>query len=291
MNEGIKEQAKNSLQKQPVNMVGMKTNQVKDLIMLYKDQISAALPKHLTAERMIQISTSIISRSPELAECTIPSLMGAVIQASMLGFEPISALGQCHLIPFKNSKNGGQKEVQFLIGYKGLLQLARRSGEIQTAYAKAVYSKDQFTYEFGLEPKLVHVPTTSTDKGDLTAVYAVIKYKSGGYDFEVMNKADIEKLRKRAQSQQSWDDKAKCFKPHAEPKFIWATDYESMAKKTVLKQALKYAPLSTEYASQVVTDGAVLKADDFNQGSLDLSKIENADAVIQDDIFHEAEAK
>jgi recombination protein RecT len=204
-------------------------------------EIEKALPKHMDADRMARIALTTIRTNPKLLECSVPSLLGAVMQAAQLGLEP-GLIGHCYLVPFKNGKTG-QTDVQFIIGYKGMIDLARRSGNIESIYAHAVYSNDTFEYEYGLHPKLVHKPAM-TERGEFIGAYAVAHFKDGGYQFEFMPKEEIEKRRKRSKA------------ANAGP---WVTDYEEMAKKTVIRHMWKYLPISIEIQQQAAQDGVVRK--------------------------------
>jgi recombination protein RecT len=204
-------------------------------------EIEKALPKHMDADRMARIALTTIRTNPKLLECSVPSLLGAVMQAAQLGLEP-GLVGHCYFVPFKNGKTG-QSEVQFIIGYKGMIDLARRSGNIESIYAHAVYENDTFEYEYGLHPKLVHKPAM-TDRGAFIGAYAVAHFKDGGYQFEFMPKEEIEKRRKRSKA------------ANAGP---WVTDYEEMAKKTVIRHMWKYLPISIEIQQQAAQDGVVRK--------------------------------
>ncbi|WP_378210041.1 recombination protein RecT [Anoxybacteroides rupiense] len=205
-------------------------------------EIEKALPKHMDADRMARIALTTIRTNPKLLECSVPSLLGAVMQAAQLGLEP-GLIGHCYLVPFKNGKTG-QSDVQFIIGYKGMIDLARRSGQIENIYAHAVYSNDEFDYELGLEPKLKHKPCMNGDRGEFIGVYAVAHFKGGGYQFEFMPKEEIEKRRKRSKA------------ANAGP---WVTDYEEMAKKTVIRHMWKYLPISIEIQQQAAQDEVVRK--------------------------------
>lgn len=198
-----------------------------------------ALPKHMSVDRLTRLTMTTIRTTPALREADIPSLLGAVMQAAQLGLEP-GLLGQCYLLPFKNNKKG-ITEVQFIIGYKGMIDLARRSGHIQSIYAHAVYENDEFEYELGLDPKLVHKPTLEADRGKFIGAYAVAHFKDGGYQFEFMPKSEIEKRKSRSKSADS------NYSP-------WKTDYEEMAKKTVVRHMWKYLPISVEIQQQVAYD-------------------------------------
>ena len=216
---------------------------VQDLIKQMSGEIKKALPNTITPERFTRIVLSALSTTPQLAECTPQSFLGAMMTAAQLGMEVNTPLGQCYLIPRMNRKKG-VKEVQFQLGYKGLIDLSYRGGEVQTIQAHTVYENDEFSYEYGLEPKLVHRPASS-DRGAPVAYYAVFRTKSGGYSFEVMSMADVIKHR------DTYSDAARQgFSP-------WQTNFDEMAKKTVLKAALKYAPMSTETARTISADETI----------------------------------
>ena len=163
------------------------------------------------------------------------------MSAAQLGLEPNTPLGQAYLIPYKNK---GVDEVQFQIGYKGLIDLAYRSGEVELVQAHVVYENDTFECEFGLEPKLVHKPADS-DRGDPIKVYALFRTKSGGYGFDVMSMDDV---RRHAEKY------SQAYKSGFSP---WKTNFEEMAKKTVLKRVLKYAPLKSDFVKAVTQDETI----------------------------------
>jgi len=216
-----------------------KPKTIEDYLKQMAPAMAEALPKHMSVDRLTRLTMTTIRTNPELRKADVPSLLGAVMQAAQLGLEP-GLLGQCYLLPFKNNKKG-ITEVQFIIGYKGMIDLARRSGHIQSIYAHAVYENDDFEYELGLEPKLVHKPTMEADRGKFIGAYAVAHFKDGGYQFEFMPKSEIEKRKSRSKAASSK------FSP-------WNTDYEEMAKKTVVRHMWKYLPISVEIQQQVAYD-------------------------------------
>lgn len=242
------EQIKNQLANRKESAVSASPEQTVEAYMKKMGpKMAEALPKHMDMDRMSRIALTTIRTNPTLLECTVPSLMGAVMQAVQLGLEP-GLLGHCYLIPF--NKNAGTKqnpqwvkEVQFIIGYKGMIDLARRSGHIQSIYAHAVYEKDDFEYELGLHPTLKHKPSFG-ERGPFIGAYAVAHFKDGGYQMEFMPKSEIEKRRQRA--------KSKSFSP-------WDSDYEEMAKKTVVRAMFKYLPISIEVQTQAQQDEVVRK--------------------------------
>ena len=160
-----------------------------------KGEIARCLPKHLTPERMARIAMTELRKTPKLQECDPLSFIAAIMQASQLGLEP-GILGSCYLIPFNNNQTG-KVECTFMPGYRGFLDLARRSGQIVSLVARAVYSNDEFSYEFGLKENLIHKPAMN-DRGELVAVYAVALLKDGGHQFDVMSKKDVDIIKNQS---------------------------------------------------------------------------------------------
>lgn len=214
---------------------------LKNLIVKMEGQIAKALPKIMTPERFTRMVFTAISKNPKLENCTPNSFLGAMMQAAQLGLEPNTPLGQAYLIPFKNK---GVMEVQFQIGYKGLIDLVYRSKEVTDIQAQCVYENDEFEYELGLNPVLKHKPALK-NRGEVILYYAVFHTKSGGYGFEVMSKEDIiNHAKKTSQS----------YSKESSP---WNKYFDEMAKKTVLKRALKYAPIASDFVLAINSDETI----------------------------------
>ncbi|MBQ8399073.1 MAG: recombinase RecT [Clostridia bacterium] len=234
MNNGIIQSA----QQQSVQKTdGKRTMQ--SFIKSMEGQIAKALPSVLTPERFTRMVLTALSVNPKLGSCTPQSFLGAMMTAAQLGVEPNTALGQAYLIPFRNK---GVMECQFQLGYKGLIDLAYRSGEVSLIQAHVVYENDEFTYELGLDPKLKHVPA-KTNRGKAICYYAMFKTKDGGYGFEVMSAEDVTAHAKKYSKSYSSGP--------------WQTNFDEMAKKTVLKRVLKYAPLKSDFAREIAQDETV----------------------------------
>ena len=206
---------------------GKTADTVRDLILRSKKAFQLVLPKHIDADRLCRIALSTITTNPKLMQCTEASLLSSLMEAARLGLEP-GVVGQCWLIPYRVK---GTMTCQLQIGYQGMLALARRSGEISNVQARIVHDADEFSYEFGLVPKLKHVPSSKADAGTVGYAYAIVNLRDGGQQFEVMSRAEIERVRSKA--------KAKDDGP-------WVTHWDEMAKKTVLKRCLKLCPVSIE---------------------------------------------
>ena len=233
-----------------------KNMDMQDMVKVMMPEIKKALPSVITLERFTRIALSALNNTPQLRACTPISFLAALMNAAQLGLEPNTPLGQAYLIPYKNK---GTMECQFQIGYKGLIDLAYRNGRMQTIQAQAVYENDYFEYEYGLEPKLVHRPAFE-DRGEIKYFYGIFRTENGGYGFSVMSKADMDLYA---------ETYSKAFDSGYSP---WKTSYEEMAKKTVIKQALKYAPIKTDFQRALSTDETIKK-----QLSDDMFSVANED--------------
>jgi recombination protein RecT len=202
-----------------------------------QQEIARVLPKvGITAERITSVMFNAFSTTPKLLECDPTSLFKSLIQCASLGLEPNTALGQAYLIPFNNKKEN-RVDVQLIIGYKGFLGLARRSGELQSISSQCVYEGDVFEFELGTSEHLKHIPKGETDNKKITHAYAVAHFKSGGYAFEVMTKSQIDKIRSGS--------KAGNYGP-------WKDHYPQMARKTAIRRLMNYLPLSIEDIQRAV---------------------------------------
>lgn len=211
---------------------------IQQLITKMKPQIEKALPSVLTGERFTRMVLTAMSTTPELAQCTPNSFLGAMMQAAQLGVEPNTPLGQAYLIPYRNK---GRLECQFQLGYRGLIALANRNGVTVTAHA--VHERDEFTFSYGLDEELIHKPAL-TDRGEVIAYYATYKTPAGGRGFIVMSKEDVTAHKNK------FSKAGSSFSP-------WNTNFDAMAKKTAIKQVLKYAPMATEFTRAVATDETI----------------------------------
>lgn len=215
-------------------------NGIADMLKHAWPRIQAVMPKHMSSERMYQIALSAINTTPKLAECSPATILSCVMKCSALGLEPsaVDGLGRAYILPYR-SKQGMQ--AQLILGYKGMIALARRSGEIKDISARAVYEGDEFDYSFGLDEHLSHKPAAREHKdGEKpTHVYMVAHFKDGGHYMDVMTFQEVEAIRKRSKAANNGP---------------WVTDYEAMAKKTVIRRAFPYLPVSVEAQSAAASD-------------------------------------
>jgi len=203
------------------------------LIAQMRPEIARALPRQMNPDRMARIATTVLRQTPALARCTPESFLGALLTASQLGLEP-GPTGEAYLVPFGNV-------CTFVPGYRGLIKLARNSGQLRDIWAEVVYSNDDFEYTLGLHRDMTHKPAKG-ERGKPTHVYAAAELTDGGKPFVVMTVADVEEIRSRSKASRSGP---------------WVTDWSAMAKKTAVKQLAKWLPLSAEISAAVSLDGSV----------------------------------
>jgi recombination protein RecT len=194
------------------------------------EQLAAALPKHLTPDRMIRVTLSSLRKNPDLLDCDRGSLLAAIIASAQLGLEIDSGLGHAYIVPFK-------KEATLIVGYKGLLDLVWRTGIVERIWAREVYAEEPFSFEMGLHEDLSHTPSLEKDRGEIVAAYAVAVIKGGGRQFEVMTRHEIDAIMAKARGSSRSDSP-------------WRTHYHMMARKTVIRRLCKMLPMSVEKPSQ-----------------------------------------
>jgi len=250
--------AKNSLtaQNKETTVVEKKNKTIFDIIQAGAKQFATALPKHINTDRFVRIAITTIRQNPKLAQCSQESLLGALMVSAQLGLEP-GTLGQCYLIPYG-------RECQFQIGYKGMIELLRRSGQLKDIYAYSVYENDDFEITYGLDRNLIHKPNLA-NKGNFLGCYCVAILKDGAKAFEYMTKEEIEAHAKKF---------SKTFGNGP-----WKTDFEAMSHKTVVKKMLKWLPLSVEFLENIEKDDKSFKVADTKNAE-DIEIIESDGDII-----------
>jgi recombination protein RecT len=226
----------------PLMTIDPRQKNLRALLESAKQQLAEVLPKHLTAERLIKVVLSCVARTPSLLECTQGSILLSVMQAAELGLEIGGLLGEAYLVPFNtkikdaNGREHWEKRAQCIPGYRGLVKLARQSGEVLRIEARAVWDDEMFDVELGLHSDLKHKPNLRTRKEDakVVAAYAIARFRDGCEQFDVMTIGELEVIRKRAKEKN---------RGASSP---WDTDTVEMYKKTILRRAAKLWPLSAE---------------------------------------------
>ena len=240
-----------------------------------EDAMRAVLPEHVDAKRMIRIAMSTLRQSPKLLECTTQSLMAATMVCSQIGLEPETPLQHVHFVPFDRRENiNGQwqkvaTEINVIIGFRGLVELARRSGAITSISAHAVYEGDKFEFCYGLNETLNHTPVRH-DRGEIIAFYAVAQMKGGGHQIEVLWREEVDVIRNGSQAYKT----AERYKKQDSP---WHENYEAMGVKTAVRKLCKLLPLSPQLAKAVKLD------------NLSDMEAQNITAVLDDGVYEAPE--
>ncbi|TXH52721.1 MAG: hypothetical protein E6Q97_14990 [Desulfurellales bacterium] len=218
----------------------------------FRRAVAQVLPKHLTADRFVRVAIMAMTRTPKLAECDKASFFGALMSLSQYGLEPDGR--RAHLIPFKNEKRGCY-EVQLIIDWKGLAELAMRSGVVSYLHADVISDGDLFDYNAG--QIIAHVPwflRRDAEKpaapGDVFAAYALAKFKDGSSKAEVLSLAEVEAIRDGSQGY-------KMFQKGIAKSSPWDSHFFEMAKKTAFRRLTKWLPLSPEFRDAVELDDKV----------------------------------
>lgn len=171
----------------------------------------------VTAERVARLALAAINNNTDLSRCDPRTVLYSVLVAARLGLEPDGVLGLAYLVPY-----GGK--CQLLIGYRGLMDLARRSGLVRKIESRVVYAGDVFEREEGLTPKLRHVP--GDEETAWTHVYAIATLSDGSTQHEVMTRRQVMKI--------------------ATGTGPWKQHETEMARKAVIRRLCKSLPLSVE---------------------------------------------
>lgn len=190
------------------------------------ESLRLVLPRHLSVKRVLKMAAIAVSREPALLNCTGASVLQAVMRSAELGLDCSGALGQAYIIPFG-------REAQFIPGYRGLRDLAYRSGRVLSIDTQCVYANDFFQMTLGTERTFVHRPELEGPRGELRLVYSVAQLEGGAIQTEWMTREDIDRIRNRSKASKSG-------------KSPWNTDYDEMARKTVDRRICKRLPLSPE---------------------------------------------
>jgi recombination protein RecT len=217
-------------------------------------EIARALPDHMSADRMARVVLTTMTKTPKLNECDPASFFQCLLSLSQWGLEPDGR--HAHLIPFANNKKG-TVECQLIIDYKGLVQLAMRTGKIASIHCDTVCENDEFLYDCG--EVVSHKINFREPRGKAYAFVCIIKMKDGGKKCEVMTLEEVEAIRRRSRSANNGP---------------WVTDFNEMAKKTVFRRATKWIELSAEirdafdhddkdYVDGRVTERRTTTADDI----------------------------
>ncbi len=213
-----------------------------------KDALNSALPVGtVNVDRFMQSAALAITnpKMPNLRVCSKESIFRSLKEAASYGLELNGTLGQAYLIPYNEKVNGKyEMTCHFQMGYKGLIALARRSNTIKTIAAEPVHENDIFEVQLGMGRSLSHKIDIMKERGEVIGYYCLVELCNGGSQFKVMSKKDVENHRNKFSK--AYDAK--------DPNNIWNKNFDAMALKTVVIQALKLCPISIEAMDAVIRE-------------------------------------
>jgi recombination protein RecT len=225
-----------------------KEQSIAGLLQAMGPEIARALPKHLTGERMARVCLTALRTTPDLAKCTPASFMGSIMACAQLGLEPNTPLGHAYLIPYKDKKKG-VTICQLMIGYQGMIELAYRSGRVDSIKAMVVREGDIFDFDHGLDEKLIHKPC-GNEEAPITHAYAIARIKGGAPIFWVLSMPQIEARRLSGASKYAYTP--------------WNDHYEAMAMKSAVRALFKWIPKSAEMAQVIHAEDLADKGKHFS---------------------------
>lgn len=227
------------------------------------------LPKGMAVSKFQAIVVAAVADNMDLLDCDRGSLIKSCLQAAELGLSLNKSMAEADILKVWNGR-AKRNEAQFRPRYKGLMKLALQGGDVLKIESRIVYANDQFEVEEGIDPRIIHKHGLG-NRGEMIGAYCVWKMRNGESQFEVMSKEEIEAIRDRSSSKTK---EGKVVGP-------WVTDPAEMWRKTVVRRATKYMPLSTEAARAVhidnMAEGIVdidadidpIDADDITAGMFD----------------------
>lgn len=164
-----------------------------------KTMLPQLLESHgISPAQFVQIVTSEVKKNEKLLEAfsvNPSSMFASILAGAEIGLIPSELIGEFFLIPRSIKQTDGKylQTVTPLIGYKGLVSVLLRSGDITKIHTEVVYEGDEFEPIYGLEPTIIHKPNfdapRTSDK--IKFAYAVAKNRVGEFQFAVMTRAEI----------------------------------------------------------------------------------------------------
>lgn len=226
-------------------------NSIKELFESRREEIAKLVPKHLSVDRLLKVAVTSILKTPLLQKCSTTSLLSSVMTLAEVGLEPGGALGHAYLVPY-NSKDGWV--CQPIISYKGYIQLAFRSDMLAGAPDVGVIcDNDEFAWTQGFKSEFEVRPNIRNGRGQVLAAFCVTEYRNGAKTVVVMTREEIEGIRARSK---------------AKDKGPWVSDWEEMAKKTVVRRASKTWPMTSDLARAQEAEEEADRMDEVVEGSV-----------------------
>jgi recombination protein RecT len=242
----------------------------KQELAMREGHLRSLLPQAMTVDKFQAVVVAAVADNMDLLDCDRGSLLKACLSAAELGLSLNKSMGEADILKVWDGRL--KKNVaQFRPRYKGLMKLALQAGEVLKIESRLVYEKDVFEVEEGIEPRIIHKHGLS-DRGEKIGAYCVWKLKNGETQFEIMSKEEILSIRNRSSSKTK---DGVIVGP-------WKTDEAEMWRKTVVRRASKYMPLSTEAQRAVMADNqaeGIIEADDYSGDEMDITDFNDVPAA------------
>lgn len=192
-----------------------------------KKRFAELLPKVCTPERFARIALLAVNKNPKLLACTQESVISCMLDLASFGIEPDGR--RAHLIPYGTT-------CTLIMDWKGLVELAKRNGDVKNWRAQEVCERDTFAWHNG---QVEHVIDFMVDRGSVKLYYSEVTMNDGSKEYEVMTLADVETIRTRSKAAKSGP---------------WVSDFNEMGKKTVIRRHSKRLTLSPEFSEALNKD-------------------------------------
>lgn len=212
------------------------TNNLKDFINKNKTKIIEVMPKFINQDLFFRTIFIAITKDPKLAQCTTESFLCAMLDAAAMGVIPNSPSKEAYIVPYTDDRDRTKKKATFQLSYKGIINITYRNPIVKDITVSEVCENDKFRCVYGDDNHrmLYHEIPTMTPRGKVIGYYAEVRMRNGGDVFRYKSKEDIERFAK---------EKSPMYRYGSGP---WRTDFDAMAKKTILKDVLKIIPSGSE---------------------------------------------
>ncbi len=252
------------------NLPAKPIDRFKQELAMREGHLRSLLPQSMTVDKFQGIVVAAVADNMDLLDCDRGSLLKACLSAAELGLSLNKNMGEADILKVWDGRL--KKNVaQFRPRYKGLMKLAMQSGEVLKIESRLVYANDIFEVEEGLDSRIVHKHGLS-NRGEMVGAYCVWKLKNGETQFEIMSKEQILAIRDRSSAKTK---DGNIVGP-------WKTDEAEMWRKTVVRRASKYMPLSTEAQRAVAVDNqaeGIVEADDYAGDEIDITDFDETPAA------------
>lgn len=233
----------NAEAKQTELAINPKDQQMKVLIFSAQKQFEA-VNNDMNFNKEASFAIQILNGNDYLAKSDPASIRNSVVNVAMIGLTLNPALKYAYLVP----RDG---KCVLDISYMGMIKLLTDAGAVKSIDASVIYSNDKCTFRKGSSPELIHEPALS-NRGEKIGAYAIAYFRDGGFQFEILSKDDIEKIRKTSES---WkNEKSRKYSP-------WENWEDEMWKKTALKRLFKLLP-KTKFSENLI---AALSVENDNE--------------------------